>query len=270
MKRARYGVLVRRVTAHTAGYTIIESLIFLAVSAAIAVSAMILVSGQQSKTEFTQAVREFESQLQDMSNDVSTGFSSISGDTCWINAAGVLQTSGAPPPQRRCVFIGRVLQLNGGASNNMITRTLVGKQFNASGDDVADLVEAGPVVYPSATLTDTLPGGMKLGKIKCSECANPTTIRAFAFVTTFNGGNLTSGSAHTDIVPIDQVAIPPVYSPAATLAASMTTINPASGLTICLLSGGTNQHAEFTIGGTSGQLVINTVIDSGNTAGDCP
>lgn len=63
-----------RVRSHNQGYTIIETIIFLAVTGAVFASTITIVSGQQARTEFTQAVRDVQTRIQDISNDVTTGF----------------------------------------------------------------------------------------------------------------------------------------------------------------------------------------------------
>ncbi len=56
------------------GYTIIETLIFIAVSGMMFMSAVILVGGRQQEVEFSQGVRDLENKLKDTLNDVSTGY----------------------------------------------------------------------------------------------------------------------------------------------------------------------------------------------------
>ncbi len=56
------------------GYTIVEALIFLAVSGALLISAMALISGKQERTRFANSVDDIGQRLGDIFNDVSTGF----------------------------------------------------------------------------------------------------------------------------------------------------------------------------------------------------
>lgn len=64
----------------TKGYTIIEVMIFMVVSGGLLVSVLGSISGQQQKTRFQTGVRDFESQIQDMINDVETGYYPSNGD----------------------------------------------------------------------------------------------------------------------------------------------------------------------------------------------
>ncbi len=74
------------------GYTIVETMIFLAVSSLMFISAMILINGRQSRAEFIQAVRVFEANLRDVANDVSTGYyanTTQAGDKIGYTIAGL-------------------------------------------------------------------------------------------------------------------------------------------------------------------------------------
>ncbi len=55
------------------GYTIVEAMIFLAVSGVLFVSAMAAVSGQQQKTQFYQSIRDLDSNIRDKINEVGSG-----------------------------------------------------------------------------------------------------------------------------------------------------------------------------------------------------
>ena len=115
------------------GYTIVEALIFLAVSGAILISTLGLVNGRQEKTRFQQAVSETDQILQDIFNDVSTGFYPSSGNiSCstdlatgkmiTITAAATYVEQGT---NTGCVFIGKFIDF-GTNSSTMNIYTMVG------------------------------------------------------------------------------------------------------------------------------------------------
>jgi type II secretory pathway pseudopilin PulG len=56
------------------GYTILEVLIFIAVSSLMFISAMRAISGRQRQVQFTQSIQEFDAKIKDLINDVTTSY----------------------------------------------------------------------------------------------------------------------------------------------------------------------------------------------------
>jgi hypothetical protein len=98
----------------SSGYTIIEVMIFLAVSAAIAGAAMNLISGKQSETDFNQKMRDTQSKIQDWLNDVSTGVTGgdPSQQSCYVLGNRPQVRAVAPPAgySPSCTFLGKAIQ----------------------------------------------------------------------------------------------------------------------------------------------------------------
>ena len=95
------------------GYTIIEVMIFLVVSAALLTSAMALISGKEERTRFSQAATMLEQNIKDTLNDVSTGFyPSNNRITCTTNGNGTISiTSGtAEQGSQGCLFLGKAMR----------------------------------------------------------------------------------------------------------------------------------------------------------------
>jgi type II secretory pathway pseudopilin PulG len=265
MKRGRF----------SGGYTIIETLIFLAVSGAMVVSVMILISGQQGRTEFIQTVRNFEAEVQDIANDVSTGYASYdfgSINVCYIDGSGVHFGAAVPAGSQRCVFIGRAIQFApDGDTKKVAIYTLVGKQRDSSGQEVSSLATAGPLTLPTVE-TKSIGVDITTDRFKCNSCS-PQDIGTVSFFTTFhqyNSGSLTSGNSNADVVAVRNTSLGQASAAARTAiatTANLSQINPASGVSVCLRSGGSNQHAIIRIGGTQGgSLTVHSTIN----AGACP
>jgi len=139
------------------GYTIIEVMIFLAISSLLFVSAVIAVGGQQAHTEFSTSMRDMNSKMQDWINQVIAGFSgseSASGAStysCGYDPLGypVLNTTttterGANP---ECIFIGKAVQVNTSPPFNesIAVYTVLGRRTVAvSGELVGNLRDAQP------------------------------------------------------------------------------------------------------------------------------
>ncbi len=98
-----------------AGYTIVEVMIFLAVSGGLLTSVMTIISGQQQKTQFTTGVREFESKIQDIISDVETGYFPSGNDVKCADPtpSGDLVITPVATEQGKnqdCVFLGKAVQ----------------------------------------------------------------------------------------------------------------------------------------------------------------
>jgi type II secretory pathway pseudopilin PulG len=107
---------------HGRGFTIIETLIVLAVTSAMFIVAILAFSGQQEKTRFAQANRDTESKVRDVANDVSAGyFPEVVGWNCTATggAAPVIdEDSGSGQGTNQdCIFIGKALHFGAGDAN---------------------------------------------------------------------------------------------------------------------------------------------------------
>lgn len=221
-----------------AGYTILETMIFLAVSAAMFLSAMAFINGRQNRTEFTAAVRDFEAAMNDIANDVSDGYyANATSDGKRINCSvtsGVLNVkSDASDTQggnTGCVFIGKAVQFRSttGGDEKYLTIGLVGKQYK-NGDvnygdsrsyadsSVRPLVNQGVSdATPNAYDAVRIGGGVTVGCVVYSEtitpadqpCTTPAGMKfidTIAFMTKFQANSFTStdtanGNASVNLV----------------------------------------------------------------------
>ena len=145
------------------GYTILETMIFLAVSAAMFVSAMAFISGRQNRTEFTSAVRDFESSMNDLANDVSNGYysNSANGNSINCTASGTSLTINTQPTDSQgshigCLFLGKAIQFmpsSANGSSKYVQITLVGLQYKNGSVSQGDIE-----TYNDAKLAAVAPG----------------------------------------------------------------------------------------------------------------
>jgi type II secretory pathway pseudopilin PulG len=141
------------------GFTIVETMIVLAVTAGIAVSVFTLLSGQINKTQYNSGIRQFSSQLQTVATDVENGYyKNVDNSGCSAPLNAYPDTNNNTNSQGSnygCTFIGHVLQFNPtgtltplvNANNNkvIIDYTIVGRQYGASNSNlVTDLTDAKP------------------------------------------------------------------------------------------------------------------------------
>lgn len=100
------------------GYTIIEVLIFLAVSGLMFLSAVLFISGKQGNAEFQQGMNDLNNQIKTVINDVANGYYPTSQDfTCktasnvsppaFTHLAAGTQEAGS---NADCTFMGKVMQ----------------------------------------------------------------------------------------------------------------------------------------------------------------
>lgn len=271
----------------SSGYTIVESMIFLAVSGALILMATNLISGQLGKTQFQQSVREFEVALQDIANDISTGNASVPflpGQICTLDGAGNPRIDTASYGQR-CIFLGKVIEFGPAGSNGSQYKTysVVGKRKlsnTLTAREVTNLREAD--VRPLTGQVETFVFGSnsaRVTKVSYSNNGSTATTGAFGFFTTFQDygtQGLNSGSINVNVVPI--TGVNDINRPAGQVASAINyemslgpssgppVINPSDGIRICLVSQAGNQKAEVLLGGGgNGQLAVTSTISGGTT-----
>jgi type II secretory pathway pseudopilin PulG len=215
------------------GFTIIEIMIFLAVSGVIFFSAMILMSGSQDKTEFNTAIAQVASQLQSIVGNVANGYYlSQQNFTCTPNLSpGSLPNISFSSVSQRgtslgCTFLGEVIQFNPRpvlAYQQFVVYPVVGNQYypptNTPGPatlEADNLTEATPEVLYDSSVDQafSLPYGITVhaqgmgfnddsithipDNDTCQINSVPLAcIGAIGFFTTFNGykGSTGTGSS---------------------------------------------------------------------------
>ena len=249
------------------GFTIVEVLMFLAVTGVLMMVAMLTIGGSRQKAEFSASVRDFNSAIQGIISEVRTGYFPNKTDQvkCRVNTStfalemtGLFATAeqGAHP---ECVFLGKVLYFDLAATsprNSVSVITVAGKAF-VGGEPPATYSASTPVpvagtvagtVYASIDLTETLnlTNGLLITKVISS--AAPTTPSAFGI---FNSLATTAGgSLSADIVTIPGSSRVDLLATTLVNIKNISTINEPTRnpiIAICL------QHG---IGGTGAVVII--------------
>jgi type II secretory pathway pseudopilin PulG len=269
------------------GYTIVEVMIFLAVTGALLVMALTVFSGQQGRTQFSAGSREMEARMQDLINDVSTGFYARTGDFKCVQAAGQPQFSAAPNAQgtnEDCIFVGRIPHFDvAGAGEQYNVYTAAGVRQAGSGaakHEVQgfDEARARAVLAPvDLTQTERLPPGLQFGTMYYRQDATYQQIDALGFFSSFSkyqNSSLQPGTMSVNVVPLTGGGAGG-GSTQATIAAAIqgleasaapANMNPNGGVVMCFNSTGSNQYAKLSIGDWSGRLTTNLEIKGGT----CP
>ena len=210
------------------GYTIVETMIFLAVSGGLFLTAMLVINGQQRKTEFATSVRDFDSKLQSVIGNVSSGY---------YNNPGAITCTEDPGPPRApditvgasiqgqnhdCTFVGQYVDLPAPFDKFTIT-SYAGLRLNSAGKEAESLAEANP-----QPITQTAEDYNLLRGVTASmKIIGGSGIDTLAITTTFNqhdsSGILGSGSSRVELHAIT--------------GAGVDTVNPPNGVQICLDGG---------------------------------
>lgn len=161
----------------TNGYTIVEVMIFLAVSSGLLVAIMGTISGQQQRTQFITSTRDFENKLQDMVNDVQTGYYPNNGTTsCNVvgSVVSVPATAALQGTNKDCIYLGKAIRIvdpkgiSDDPSSYYSEVTITGRRQN-SGKDIKTISEAIPTAFDknnNGEQTSLTAGSIDLTSIK--------------------------------------------------------------------------------------------------------
>lgn len=272
-----------------AGFTIVETMIVLAIMGFLFISATILVTGEQNKTEFSAAIQDVQSVIQQHISEVGSGYYANNGSfTCSVIGGNLsisknLSGKNSQGVNAGCIFMGKAMQfgVHGTNPEQMITYTVAGLQ-----DNTGDLASAKPTVVapttekpatPDSSTIDSLHSGLSVYKMTNGPLATGVPIGAVAFLDglgSYDGNNnqLLSGSQQVSVVPINSTALN--ESPLAGASdighnlATSSVLDPSSkGVQICFASGTTNQSGLITIGGNGRQLSVQLDIKDGRKCG---
>ena len=198
------------------GYTIIEMMIVLAISAAMFVAAVTAFGGRQQEIQFSQAVRDFDSRIQDISNDISTGFFDNAGNVgCAIRADGTINVGtsvGGAEEQGEslnCVFIGKVIQFNPESTDQpdqVNIASIVGRRSVGTAS-VNNIDDASPTVVTDTAQSLALEWGLRVTKV--TDGGGSANYGAIVFLTSFSNP-LGSGLNQVEVSNNQLIASVPV------------------------------------------------------------
>lgn len=155
-----------------AGYTIIEVMIFLVITAALLLSVVGLFSGQIQNAEFAQSVQALDNKIKSVANEASTGTYPDSPSFDCTLFLGVPSTNAAQPGTQGsrdpCIFAGKIINFDvQNAVCNVVTSdscisldtyTVVGRRLTNAGQVPTSLLGAtgvAPRIIQSPNLTQS-------------------------------------------------------------------------------------------------------------------
>jgi hypothetical protein len=234
-----------------------------------------LLNGKQSNTEFTQAVRDYESKIQATANDVVAGNYPAGGFTCTSNFNGPLIFNlGAPPlgvgTNKGCLFLGKIMT-TGTTSTDIFT--LAGRQFKQGSPlDIEQLSDALAVAVTSPIdVTENYFHKFGLQIKNVYTITGNTSVGGFGFITEISGaiggGNPETGSRGVLLYQLNGTISPNTNSRLSN-SILINSIVPVrlvlapGGIRVCLWDGGVHR-GEITVGANGSQTATEVTIDNG-------
>lgn len=275
------------------GYTIVELLIVLAVTSVVAISAFGMVQGQRERNEFTQAVRDFETRLTDIANDVYQGYYpqlSTNNPLCTVPAFGLTFAAAGGAIQggsANCIFAGKAVEFSPETGDTrmrvltLATRRIarnglpVTSMTDLSNNDIAP-VESSSISTPASFVLDEsfpLLFGLRVRSINGNTSITPSTI---AFISGFSrraaSGSSYTGSPETNIFSITNTQSGQAGTDLRTRLRTVGNYQPAgtTGIQICLEQGVNGRRALVTVGNEQRKMTVNSVLASTDNLGDQP
>jgi type II secretory pathway pseudopilin PulG len=251
------------------GYTILEALIFLAVSGILFAVIYPTFIGRDNTEKFSQSVRDLESKINDTANDVSTGYFPASANRCSVNGSGRIVITGSGSEQGTnvdCIFLGKALRFNNDTDKPaMDIITVVGKKTD-DGAAIATIAGSDPTaVTPAAGygfITDITEeyetkwrvAFTKTGYINGGGSVIPTA--GFSFLLKLDGSGSTSDTKNVDIYNLEGTTFGDDRATTATeINSDSNTWSEKGKFIICMTSPyNNNQKAAILISNTSANI----------------
>ncbi len=249
-------------TLSAVGFTIVETLIVLAVSAGLFIIAAVYIGGKQQKTQFQVGVRDTQTLLQQTMATAESGYygnlddfkcSLVGGATADLTFSG---SGGELGARGECVYIGKAIVLSG---STMYTFSLAGTRINAAGFDSTNPKEARATVVKDSVGNSTLPNGLQVLGHSLNGAAFEKGAVGYMYLSSMaNQPSSNVGSQYfrlyrvsdsfTSVAETDKNAMATIIN---NEKRAGTPFQLASSYQICLARDGDPQSAIVTIGGSN-------------------
>lgn len=251
------------------GYTIVEVMIFLAISGVMFIIAAFFINGKQAAAAFTQGVNDLGSKLQQIAQEASNGQypeqSTLSCDTnsgpLSFNTAGQGQGTNSD-----CVFLGKILHFSpAGDASIYHVIPVAGARLNSSNNTVKNLSEAQPTAVSSLIFSNGIAQGLTVRSIKINGQPNKY---AFGFLTSpavnASGTNIANGAQKVELYYVDGIGSTNSDAEVASAMLVPNTLKRATEVDICF-DEGSNRKAQVIIGSSNNALNISVDRSQGIT-----
>jgi type II secretory pathway pseudopilin PulG len=263
------------------GYTIVEVLVVLAVGVIIFFAAIALFAGKQGKTEFSQAMRDVESQMQSVVNDVGVSlFPNANNYNCTLSGGKptLSTTTAGTGTNQDCIFLGKAVEIdNTSDTNQLIVFTVLGSRLTSSGNIVTSITEAnftdanpmpftinGGASTPDLTETFSIPFGAQVISARTDKDPGPNT-QTF-LVGFYNGQQASTDQGSLSLLTLGYIGLETKNNPLAPgqILNSIQNNNPRAGVSIkkwalCFQSTTSNEMATLNILSSSAGISTSVV-----------
>lgn len=252
------------------GFTIVETLIVLAVTSGLFVISAVVIQGKQSKTNFQIGSRAMQQQLQQVINETASGYypntSGLSCDPMASPTVNVTTGTDAQGQSSGCIFAGKVIVFSASEKEYYKVYSLAGRRLNG-GVDVTSAKDAHIAAIPDSVETIKIPNGLEFygGKTSPSGPTWSTTRFAYMYLPSFATYSSGSGAQQLELRNFNTNwnNSDPIVNRINNEATLFTAYPVATnGVLICLQNSGTNQSVLYTL--TNG-LEVRAEIKSGMT-----
>jgi Tfp pilus assembly protein FimT len=255
------------------GYTIVETMIFLAVSGVMFLIAASFINGKQAEAEFRNNITGFASSLNQTLNDVANGTSGTDGQQCQ-EVAGVPTITTGTNSYGDCIFLGKTISLLD--SSDYANFSIVGNRLGQDGNDAVDfsVTGANPVLDNGSEVKSSL-SGATIQRIDIYTTASVHTCFAgatltggpgLAILSTPNAGLSSTADPVNDTTNTGSATNAALYSYTQLHSGVNQPITPSASplyQVIMYLQDGSHE-ATVTIGGTVGLTVTSNLVYSGS------
>jgi type II secretory pathway pseudopilin PulG len=257
------------------GYTILEVIIVLTVSSMLFAASIVGFNQQNRRTQFTDSVNNFAQNIQDVLNDVETGFyPSNNSFSCTALAAGFpipSPTAAQQGTNESCIFVGKAIQFAPGPSSptnkaNIDIYTIIGRRLvENSTKPVSSINDAKPIGLDNLVDRKTLSAGVEIISVK--QAVSGQAYSGIAMVSTSGtGGGINTGlNARASLASIAGN----INNTKGTFLNNIRAINSSNvdqardGIYICVKEGGTGgRSAIIELATDRSQIIVNTKVDA--------
>ncbi len=242
------------------GFTIVETMIVLAVTGLLFVSIATVIAGRQGKVQFQQAINEVKTELKQAMSEAQSGYYPSQENFTCRDAGPRLEFPSRTPGSADqgtndiCVFLGKVVQFSSVSDPQLyIIHSLAGR----NGAENFDTSKA--TVIPWTSDKKQLKSGLQARYMRARHGAGNYDVGAVAFVSSFGknqGSGMMYGSQSLQIVAINHTRLSHSDTDTALINSNIKGsynrpeyLNPDGGVEICLESGTSRQSGLITIGG---------------------